>query len=85
MNLLCRMGRHLPGEERVWNDGWFFGSCSRCGIELLSRGRRWHRVPPGYRVVWRERPPGYPDWNSLVAPRRLLPLAKEEERRNVAG
>ena len=71
MSLLCRIGRHRPAGERVWNDGWFFGRCERCGIELLSRGRRWKPVPAGYRIVWRSRPAGYPDWNALLAPRAI--------------
>ena len=73
MNLLCRIGRHTPGEERVWNDGWFFGRCERCGTELLSRGRSWRPVPSGYRIVWRSRPPGYPDWSSVLTPRSIGP------------
>ena len=80
MSLLCRIGRHRPADERVWNDGWFFGRCDRCGTDLLSRGRSWKPVPAGFRIVWRNRPPGYPDWNALLAPRAVGALAEEPRR-----
>lgn len=58
MTLWCKMTGHLPPPGKpVWNDGFFFGTCPRCGAEIIRRGAdaRWTDVPPGYRVAWRER------------------------------
>ncbi len=69
MSLLCRMGFHAPVPRPVWNDGFFFGRCARCSCELIRGPQaRWTRVPAGYRVVWKERPAGYPRWDALEPP-----------------
>ena len=63
--LLCRLTRHVPEEAQVWNDGFYFSRCVNCRRDILRRGGRWRPVPQGYRVVWKKRPEGYPDWNSV--------------------
>ena len=65
--LLCLLMRHRPVEKQVWNDGFYFSRCSRCGCEILRRGARWRPVPAGYRVVWAPPPENYPDWNGVAA------------------
>lgn len=66
MSLLCRIRFHAPVSRPVWNDGFFFGRCTRCSRELIRGPQaRWTRVPAGHRVVWRERPAGYPRWEAL--------------------
>ena len=67
MNLLCLVGGHRAAEEQLWNNGYYFSHCRRCGRDLISRRGRWMRVPSGYRVVWRPRPADYPDWNIVSA------------------
>lgn len=55
--LLCRAGRHRPLRETVWNRGFYFSMCTRCGVDLVrAAGERWHR-PRGAKVVWRTAPP----------------------------
>jgi len=50
----------------VWNNGFYFGSCGRCGCDLVRGAHdRWRAVPRGFKVVWRQRPPGYPDWSNI--------------------
>jgi hypothetical protein len=58
MDLLCRIGRHRrAGTPPVWNNGYWFSNCTRCGCELVRRGGgRWHVPRKGYRVVWKTRP-----------------------------
>lgn len=59
MALLCRLGRHQPPGQAVWNDGLFFGDCDRCGAALIRRPHQgWTQVPPGYAVIWSEDRPG---------------------------
>ena len=63
MNLLCRIGFHAPTPQEVWNDGLYFGHCRRCSCHLIrNAGAPWTPVPPGYRVVWKHPPVGYPAW-----------------------
>lgn len=63
MSLLCRIGIHAPAPEEIWNDGLYFGHCSRCSCQLIREaGGPWRPVPPGYRVVWKRPPVGYPAW-----------------------
>lgn len=54
--LLCRLGRHAPEPDGLWNAGYCFTRCRRCGRDMVrSAFGEWH-VPKGHRVVWR--PPG---------------------------
>jgi hypothetical protein len=77
MHLFCAMGRHRPEATPVWNEGFYFSACGRCGVDLVSRGRRWQRVPAGYRVVWRTPPAGYPDWKRIGRKAANLPAQAE--------
>ena len=51
------MGHVQPAAKPIWNDGYFFGACPRCGADIVRNGGdpRWTGVPRGYRVSWRER------------------------------
>ncbi|HEX5183954.1 MAG TPA: hypothetical protein VFW19_12495 [Allosphingosinicella sp.] len=71
MDILCRAGRHSRGAHApVWNNGYWFSSCERCGCDLVRRGGgRWRAPPKGYKVVWRPRRVGQIDWNGLIAMR----------------
>lgn len=77
MSVLCRMGAHSAAGQGVWNNGFYFGSCRRCGCDLVRGAHdRWRAVPKGFKVVWRQRPPGYPDWSNAepeASPLRILP------------
>ena len=73
--LLCRLNRHNPEDSPVWNEGFYFSRCIHCRREILRRGGRWRSIPEGYRVVWKKRPEGYPDWSGVA--RRL---AEEQAR-----
>lgn len=54
MKLGCALAGHRAGENPVYNSGYYFCACSRCG-EPLIRGAResWRTVPAGHRVVWK--------------------------------
>jgi len=54
MKLLCRIGGHRRVSGAVYNSGFFFGSCDRCGSDLIRTGYgAWENVPAGHAVVWR--------------------------------
>lgn len=56
MNIFCRLGQHRAVPGTLWNDGYYFSACARCGKELVRvPGGRWTTIPPNMRVVWRER------------------------------
>ena len=55
MHILCSIGMHRAAPATVWNAGFYFSACARCGREMVRRDRNWRRVPKGYRVVWRAR------------------------------
>jgi hypothetical protein len=77
MSVFCGMGIHRAAAQPVWNNGFYFSACTRCGCDLVRGAHdRWRAVPRGFKVVWRQRPPGYPDWSNLEpeqAPTRILP------------
>ena len=57
MPILCSLGFHRPSPDQVWNKGWYFTSCARCGTDLVRTGSgKWH-VPKGQKVVWKPRTP----------------------------
>ena len=57
MPLLCSLGFHTPSPDEVWNKGWYFTRCERCGADLVRTGSGKWRVPKGQKVVWRPRTP----------------------------
>ena len=56
MNILCTLHAHRPGYREVWNEGYFFSSCERCGRDLIRTDSEWRAIPRGHRVVWRNGP-----------------------------
>jgi len=57
MAILCTFGRHRPAPDEVWNKGWYFTRCERCGADLVRTGSgKWH-VPKGRKVVWKPKSP----------------------------
>jgi hypothetical protein len=55
MNVACRIAGHRAAPGQVYNSGYYFGACRRCGGHLLrSPQGDWGPVPPGHRVVWKE-------------------------------
>lgn len=53
MPLLCRLDFHRAEPGEVWNRGYFFSRCSRCGADLVrTASGRWH-VPKGRKIVWK--------------------------------
>lgn len=56
MSILCSFGLHRPGDE-VWNKGWYFTSCTRCGADMVRTGSAKWRVPKDRKVVWKPRTP----------------------------
>jgi hypothetical protein len=55
VKLLCRLGLHKPAGAPVWNAGYLFSPCRRCGVQLVRpAGGRWQR-PRGHRVVWKSK------------------------------
>ena len=66
MKLFCYLSMHQAAPEPTWNAGFYFTRCMRCRRELVRRPQQaWRAVPRGYRVVWKTRAPGYPDWRRL--------------------
>ena len=64
MSVFCSMGVHRPADQPVWNNGFYFSACARCGRDLVRGAHdRWRAVPKGFKVVWRQKPAGYPDWS----------------------
>lgn len=57
MPLLCRLGAHRPGNAPVWNHGFYFARCRRCGTDLVRTTYSGWRAPRGYRVSWQTTPP----------------------------
>lgn len=91
MSVFCGVGLHKAAERPVWNNGFYFGACARCGCDLVRGAQgRWRAVPRGFRVVWRQRPPGYPDWSATEpeqTPTGFLPRATSlsEERASLSS
>ena len=57
MPIFCSLGFHRAGPDEVWNKGWYFSRCERCGSDLIrTASGKWH-VPKGRKVVWRSRSP----------------------------
>lgn len=65
MSLSCFIQGHFASEEQVWNRGYSFAKCRRCGCDMIRSDGGWDIVPRGHRVVWKSgpgehsRPAGY--------------------------
>ncbi|HEX2763249.1 MAG TPA: hypothetical protein VHM92_05315 [Allosphingosinicella sp.] len=53
MSLLCALGGHEAAPGEVYNGGYYFARCRRCGEDMIRSGAAWRMVPEGHRVVWR--------------------------------
>lgn len=53
MSLLCALGGHEAAPDEVYNGGYYFSRCRRCGLDMIRCGAAWRMVPGGHRVVWR--------------------------------
>ncbi|HZG45772.1 MAG TPA: hypothetical protein VEZ41_05835 [Allosphingosinicella sp.] len=52
---LCRLGWHAPRKGALWNQGYYFTRCTRCGADLVRTTFSGWEAPRGQRVVWRSR------------------------------
>ena len=81
MHLLCQLERHHASSCEVWNDGYFFSFCERCGADMARRpGHRWRAVRAPNRVVWRPRQPFDMPWrpdSALLQPPGEIPITAE--------
>jgi hypothetical protein len=53
MSLLCAIGGHEAAPREVYNGGYYFSRCRRCGEDMIRTGASWDLVPEGHRVVWK--------------------------------
>ena len=54
MKVGCTIAGHEADRGRVYNSGYYFSACRRCGRHLLrSAHGEWGPVPRGHRVVWK--------------------------------
>lgn len=57
MNVGCTIAGHAADHAQVYNSGYYFSACRRCGLPLLrSAHDDWRPVPSGHRVVWKSGP-----------------------------
>jgi hypothetical protein len=53
MSLLCALGGHEADRSEVYNSGFYFSACRRCGQDMMRSGATWQMVPRGHRIVWK--------------------------------
>jgi hypothetical protein len=55
MSLRCAIvRRHRPAPRQIYNSGYYFSACARCGEDLVRAARGdWQRAPHGHRIVWK--------------------------------
>jgi len=54
MNVGCAIAGHTADSGHVYNSGYYFTACGRCGCQLVRSARgEWGPVPRGHRVVWK--------------------------------
>lgn len=53
MTIKCALQGHAAGDDCVWNEGYFFSDCARCGRGLVRTSGNWRAIRRGYRIVWR--------------------------------
>ena len=71
MNILCTLYAHYPQAQEIWNQGYFFSRCERCGEDLVRTDGDWEPVPNGHRVVWKS---GVHDHSVSSEYRRSVPV-----------
>lgn len=63
MSLSCMLKMHRPASGEVWNNGFFFTTCSSCRKPLVRRrGAAWTEVPKGFKIVWKRSKSGSNSW-----------------------
>ncbi len=78
---LCRLGWHAPRKGALWNQGYYFTRCTRCGADLVRTTFSGWEAPRGQRVVWRTRaeldqPEPHPEHPAPPRPRPAPPAAR---------
>jgi hypothetical protein len=54
MHWLCSIAMHKALPSNVWNNGYFFSRCHRCGRDMIRPPNgSWKRLPRGMAVVWK--------------------------------
>ena len=54
MKFQCAIGGHSATSDPVYNSGYYFTACRRCGRHLLRSARGdWRTAPAGHRIVWK--------------------------------
>jgi len=53
MSIICLLAGHHAFPSSVRNQGFYFSQCRCCGRDMIRSQRGWHKVPKGFRVVWR--------------------------------
>lgn len=83
MKIMCRLGGHRAAPDQVYNSGYYFAGCERCGRQLIRTARgEWSDVPAGYRVVWKpgrhshSLEPDYAGVRPVVVPQLSLPALR---------
>jgi hypothetical protein len=54
MSVRCAIGGHRAAPREVYNSGYYFSACVRCGKDLVRAARTdWQTPPAGHRIVWK--------------------------------
>ena len=53
MKMMCRLGGHEADGGEIYNSGYWFSRCRRCGCDMIRDGASWATVPDGHRVSWK--------------------------------
>jgi hypothetical protein len=80
MSVRCAIGGHRPAPRQIYNSGYYFSACARCGRGLVRPPRGiWQTAPSGHRIVWKSGrhchsiEADYADVLPIVVPRLALP------------
>ena len=54
MSVRCAIGGHRAAPRQVYNSGFYFSACRRCGRDLVRPPHGlWQTAPAGHRIVWK--------------------------------
>ena len=53
MSMRCIIAGHRAGPGEVYNSGFHFSRCGRCGRDMIRSSGDWRVVPGGHRVAWK--------------------------------